>query len=120
MENWCANPLVVVRPLCYNSPQRRTACPVPPAVMAVANGGDGGRHTNKARSVTMKQRVGALTRRGRGLGALGVVVGAGLAFLTPVNPAGASSGGTLFVNASSGHDTGTCRLSNHPCQTIAY
>jgi parallel beta-helix repeat protein len=56
----------------------------------------------------------------RGLSALAVVVGAGLAFMAPVTSAGASSGGTLFVNATSGHDVGTCRLSNHPCQTIAY
>ena len=32
----------------------------------------------------------------------------------------ASSGGTLFVNASTGSDTGTCRLQAHPCQTISY
>jgi len=32
----------------------------------------------------------------------------------------ASSGGTLFVNASTGSDTGTCRLHAHPCQTISY
>ncbi len=62
----------------------------------------------------------SFTRRARGISALGIVVGAGLAFLAPVTTAGATSGGTLFVNATSGHDTGTCRLSNHPCQTIAY
>jgi parallel beta-helix repeat protein len=62
----------------------------------------------------------SFTRRGRGLFALGLVVGAGLAFMAPVTTAGASSGGTLFVSATSGHDTGTCRLQNHPCQTIAY
>jgi parallel beta-helix repeat protein len=32
----------------------------------------------------------------------------------------ASSGGTLYVNGSTGMDTGTCRLVSHPCQTITY
>ena len=62
----------------------------------------------------------SIKRRGRGLAALGVVVGAGLAFMAPVTSAGASSGGKLYVNATSGHDTGTCRLSSHPCRTIVY
>jgi parallel beta-helix repeat protein len=68
----------------------------------------------------MGVRSNSIKLRVRGLAALGVVVGAGLAFMSPVTPAGASSGGTLFVNAASGQDTGTCRLSNHPCLTIAY
>ena len=55
-----------------------------------------------------------------GFAALGVVVGAGFCFLAPVSDAGAGTGGTLYVNATSGHDTGTCRLNTHPCQTIAY
>jgi hypothetical protein len=32
----------------------------------------------------------------------------------------ASSGGTLFANASTGTDSGTGRLSTHPCRTISY
>ena len=62
----------------------------------------------------MGVRSSSIKRRGRGLAALGVVVGAGLAFMAPVTSAGASSGGTLYVNATSGHDTGTCRLSSSP------
>jgi parallel beta-helix repeat protein len=68
----------------------------------------------------MGVRISAISGRLRGVAALGVAVGAGLACMAPVTGAGASSGGTLYVNAVSGHDTGTCRLSNHPCQTIAY
>jgi parallel beta-helix repeat protein len=70
--------------------------------------------------MTMGGLSNSIKRRGRGLAALGVVVGAGLAFMAPVTSAGASSGGKLYVNATSGQDTGTCRLSSHPCQTIAY
>jgi parallel beta-helix repeat protein len=70
----------------------------------------------------MGERGSSFTRRVRGLSALSVVIGAGagLAFMGPVTQAGASPGGTLFVNATSGHDTSTCRLQNHPCQTIAF
>jgi parallel beta-helix repeat protein len=68
----------------------------------------------------MGLRRNSFKRRIRGLSALGIVVGAGLGFLAPVTSAGASSGGTLLVNATSGHDVGTCRLQAHPCQTIAY
>lgn len=32
----------------------------------------------------------------------------------------ASSGGSLYVNGSTGQDVGTCRLSSNPCQTIGY
>jgi len=35
-------------------------------------------------------------------------------------PDGSSSSGTLYVNGSTGTDGTTCRLSNHPCQTIGY
>lgn len=42
----------------------------------------------------------------------------GMAALSPM--AQASTGGTLYVNASTGTDSGTCRLLAHPCQTIAY
>jgi parallel beta-helix repeat protein len=47
----------------------------------------------------------------------GLVAG-GMAALTPL--AQASAGGTLYVNANTGVDSGTCRLAAHPCQTIAY
>ncbi len=60
-------------------------------------------------------------RRVRGLAALGLALagGAGVIALSP-SVAEASPGGTLYVSASTGHDTGTCRLQAHPCQTIAY
>jgi parallel beta-helix repeat protein len=47
----------------------------------------------------------------------GLVTG-GMAVFSPL--AQASTGGTLYVNASTGTDSGTCRLSTSPCQTIAY
>ncbi len=60
-------------------------------------------------------------RRVRGIAALAVVAGGGLAFMGPVTNAGATPpGGTLYVNATSGHDTTTCRFQARPCQTIAY
>jgi hypothetical protein len=46
------------------------------------------------------------------------LVGGAMTALAPL--AEASSGGTLYVNASTGHDTGTCRLSSQPCATISY
>lgn len=49
---------------------------------------------------------------------VGGLVAGGMAGLTPL--AQASAGGTLYVNASSGTDSGTCRLPKHPCATIAY
>jgi len=47
----------------------------------------------------------------------GLVAG-GMAALTPL--AQASTGGTLYVNGSTGTDSGTCRLAAHPCATITY
>ncbi|MGH3158899.1 MAG: right-handed parallel beta-helix repeat-containing protein [Streptosporangiaceae bacterium] len=41
-----------------------------------------------------------------------------MAALTPL--AQASVGGTLYVNANTGMDSGTCRLAAHPCATISY
>jgi parallel beta-helix repeat protein len=41
-----------------------------------------------------------------------------MAALTPL--AQASTGGTLYVNGSTGTDSGTCRLAAHPCATITY
>jgi parallel beta-helix repeat protein len=46
------------------------------------------------------------------------LVGGAMTALAPL--AEASGGGTLYVNASTGHDTGTCRLSSQPCATISY
>jgi parallel beta-helix repeat protein/predicted outer membrane repeat protein len=49
--------------------------------------------------------------------AAGVLVAGSASF---VQSAGATtSGGTLYVSTT-GSDTGTCRLSSHPCQTITY
>jgi parallel beta-helix repeat protein len=41
-----------------------------------------------------------------------------MAGLAPL--AQASAGGTLYVNAGTGTDSGTCRLPKHPCATISY
>lgn len=46
------------------------------------------------------------------------MVGGTVTALTPLAQAG--TGGTEFVNAATGVDTGTCRLQAHPCQTITY
>jgi parallel beta-helix repeat protein len=54
---------------------------------------------------------------GRALLVCGLVGGTSIA-LSPL--AQASSGGTLYVNGGTGSDTGTCRLSSHPCKTITY
>jgi parallel beta-helix repeat protein len=59
-----------------------------------------------------------LSRAAGRLIVVGGLVAGGMAALTPL--AQASSGGTLFVNASTGTDSGTCRLQAHPCATIAY
>ncbi len=46
------------------------------------------------------------------------LVGGTITALTPL--AQASTAGTLYVNGTTGADTGTCRLSAHPCKTISY
>jgi parallel beta-helix repeat protein len=55
---------------------------------------------------------------GRLIVIFGLVAG-GMAALTPLAQA-AGGGGTLYVNGSTGTDSGTCRLQAHPCQTISY
>jgi parallel beta-helix repeat protein len=54
---------------------------------------------------------------GRLIVVFGLVAG-GMAALTPL--AQAAAGGTLYVNGTTGNDTGTCRLPAHPCATISY
>jgi parallel beta-helix repeat protein len=46
------------------------------------------------------------------------LVGGTITGLTPL--AQASTAGTLYVNGTTGTDTGTCRLSAHPCKTISH
>lgn len=46
------------------------------------------------------------------------MVGGTVTALTPL--AQATSAGTLYVNATSGADGGTCRLQTHPCASISY
>jgi parallel beta-helix repeat protein len=54
---------------------------------------------------------------GRALVVCGLA-GGGMTALTSL--AQASSNGTLYVNGSTGTDTGTCRLQSHSCATIGY
>lgn len=55
------------------------------------------------------------------LGRVIIVCGMAGGTVTALAPlAQAGTGGTEFVNAATGVDTGTCRLQAHPCQTITY
>jgi parallel beta-helix repeat protein len=65
----------------------------------------------------MGKNFGWTRRAGRAAVVCGMVGGT-LAALTPLAQATAS--GTLYVNAGTGSDTGTCRLIADPCQTISY
>jgi parallel beta-helix repeat protein len=66
----------------------------------------------------MERNFGWARRVGRAAVVCGMVGGT-ITALTPL-AAQASTGGTLYVNGSTGVDSGTCRLAAHPCATISY
>jgi parallel beta-helix repeat protein len=66
----------------------------------------------------MERNFGWARRVGRAAVVCGMVGGT-ITALTPL-AAQASTGGTLYVNGSTGVDSGTCRLAAHPCATIGY